>query len=363
LSERRALAAAAAVLVAGAAAAAHATAPAARHVLATPGPASLARAAPAPIRDRVVLAATRRPSIVGPPPGYWGGPTASTSGETTISVYVSDRYPQDPAAARKWVDLLEWFDHGPELERVTLLLAPPEDIAALCGSGDVVACYEPLGELIVAPGDGQDDLSQVLAHEYGHHIAFHRANPPWLAETWGPKYWATAADVCHRQSDGDAYPGDEGLHYGRNPGEAWAETYRLLEVQRAQQTTPAPDWAAAARHLVVDESFRPGQAELAAALRDVSAPWSTPTRTTWTARLTRADGFTAQETVRTPADGTLTVRAASGVTDVSAAPVGAAGRATSSRTTLVAKVCGARVFRLRVRGARAAVVRVAVSVP
>jgi hypothetical protein len=51
--------------------------------------------------------------------------------------------------------------------------------------------------------------------------------------TGGRKRWASAASVCSRVSRKQAYPGDEGTNYSLNPGEAWAEVYRLLDERKA----------------------------------------------------------------------------------------------------------------------------------
>ena len=68
---------------------------------------------------------------------------------------------------------------------------------------------------MVVPGEssGGIDAKQVATHEYGHHVAFHRLNPPWLAVEWGPKRWASYLDVCARAATGTVFPGDEGQHY------------------------------------------------------------------------------------------------------------------------------------------------------
>ena len=92
---------------------------------------------------------------------------------------------------------------------------------------------------MVAPGETVADIApeEVVRHEYGHHIAFNRLNAPWTAVDWGPKRWASAANVCARVARREAYPGDEGSNYALNPGEAWAEAYRLMDERKAGITT------------------------------------------------------------------------------------------------------------------------------
>src|SRR6185436_19693881 len=97
----------------------------------------------------------------------------------------------------------------------------------------------------------------------------HQLNTPWLAFAWGTKRWASYANVCQRTTDGSAFPGDEGSNYRLNPGEAFAETYRILNEQAWGQ---GPFWLD-----VVDQSFVPDQAAIDAVRADVETPWQVPT--------------------------------------------------------------------------------------
>src|SRR5207247_10694167 len=73
----------------------------------------------------------------------------------------------------------------------------------------------------------------VITHEYGHHIAAHRSNAPWETLAWGPKRWASAMQVCARTRKNELVPGAEDpVHYVVNPGEGWAETYRVLNERQ-----------------------------------------------------------------------------------------------------------------------------------
>jgi hypothetical protein len=111
-------------------------------------------------------------------------------------------------------------------------------------------------------------------------VAAHRQNTPWLALDWGPKQWASAANVCVRVQRKEAFPGDGGRNYARNPGEAWAETYRLMDERKNGITT--------ARWPIIASSFFPNEAALVAAERDVLQPWTA--RKTTTFRRTFAKG-------------------------------------------------------------------------
>ena len=42
---------------------------------------------------------------------------------------------------------------------------------------------------------GTTTAASVLTHEYGHHIADSRQNPPWPSVNWGTKRWASYENV------------------------------------------------------------------------------------------------------------------------------------------------------------------------
>jgi hypothetical protein len=194
-----------------------------------------------------------------------GGPTLAATGET-VSVYVSTGLAPELGTPQSWADFIATLEHGPEISSLTAYIATYDETRDICGAL-ALGCYA--GNRMVATGESVDDVDavDVVRHEYGHHIAMHRENPPWVAIDWGPKRWATALDVCRRAERGSAAPGDEGLDYTFNPGEAWAETYRMLAQRRAGDDG-AP-W-------LVDESFLPNEAALAAAELDVVQPWTSP---------------------------------------------------------------------------------------
>lgn len=190
---------------------------------------------------------------------------------------------------------------------LTVEFVPPFAVASACGSSDAVGCYSPAYNFMVVPGNNLPDgtnIATVIAHEYGHHIANNRDNAPWSATDWGPKYWASYMNVCSRVQTGTAFPGDEGQHYLDNPGEGWAETYRLLVYNSHTWTNdwwnPSP-WGSG-------PSFYPDSGALQAALEDVKSPWTENSFTTRTltgrfTRTLRARRFT----IGTPDDGTMSV--------------------------------------------------------
>jgi hypothetical protein len=135
-----------------------------------------------------------------------------------------------------------------------------------------------------------------MRHEYGHHVAANRQNPPWAAIDWGTKRWASAVDVCTRVAGLTAFPGDEGLYYTQNPGEAFAEAYRVLNEVRGG--APSFSWTLA------DASFLPDERELAAVEADVLRPWAPSPLRVLAGRL-RNGARTWTHSIMTPLDGDL----------------------------------------------------------
>ena len=298
-------------------------------------------------------------------PARWGGPYTASTGET-VTVYASDSYPQDPATGQRWANFLVRLVHGGEVSSVTAYLAPLGEVQSLCGF-QALACYNPGDSLLVAPGDDPAaDLSAeaIVAHEYGHHVAAHRSNAPWSAVDWGTKRWATAEQVCARTRAGQLFPGAENdERYELNPGEGFAESYRLLNQRRLGQ--PEAPWE------VVSQTLFPSDAALTGLELDVTQPWTANTISSLAGSLANRARASRAYAVATPLDGTfrLTLRAPArarfalelsrGSVPVARA-VAAGGRAATVRTT----VCGTRSYRARiVRIAGGGAFRVAVSKP
>jgi hypothetical protein len=251
---------------------------------------------------------------------FWGGPTTAADGET-VNINVSDSYPVDPALPQSAADFLVQLDHGSELASVNVYLVAPTELQQICG-GNAGGCYDPQQKRLFAPGEDLPSgvsMETILAHEYGHHVANSRFNLPWPAVDWGPKRWATAADVCTRTKQRTAFPGDEGENYPMNPGEAWAETYRLLNFQKMAW----PSWSFTPWN--VDQSFYPDSTVLEAAREDVMTPWTTNTVTTLTGRFVAPKAKTAaaktkpakplklavwKRTIAAPLDGTVVLKLA-----------------------------------------------------
>lgn len=279
---------------------------------------------------------------------FRGGPVTTSTGEV-VDVRVSDALPVETATPEGWAEFLAHLTHGSELGQLTASIVTFDEVQEICGAR-ALGCYGR--DQLVAPGETVADAlpEEVVRHEYGHHIAAHRLNDPWTAIDWGPKRWATAANVCSRVTRNEAYPGDEGTHYQLNPGEAWAEVYRLMDERKAGITTAT--WPIIAR------SFFPDAEDLVAAEQDVLQPWAAPRARLYTRTFGKNTARVWWIPLTTPLDGPVRVSAtvpkAGGSVDVSL--VGA------DRKTLVrrAQWIGQRVKRLdgSVCGQRALFVRV-----
>jgi hypothetical protein len=273
----------------------------------------------------------------------WGG-TYSTgdTGGSSIAVEVSDTYPVDQALPQKWATFLGTLIHGTEISRLTLSLAPLDEVQSVCGSG-ALACYDPDSETILASPDDELDeppASEIITHEYGHHVARNRADSPWVAEMFGTKRWASYMNVCKRTADGELSPGDEGSSSAENPGEAFAEAYRVLNLTRGGSTNIGWD--------IVDRSFYPNATALSLLQQDVTSPWIGPTLKH--AHGTFGNGVQRTFSFKTTLDGSFVARLH--------APAGAKLRlALYSGSKLVAQgasslrysICGQRTLVLKVR--------------
>jgi hypothetical protein len=286
------------------------------------------------------------------PSGFTGGPITAADGEQ-VSVYVQDELAAaDPSIAQRWADMLTSLVHGPEISTVTVYVATLARVQQTCGQ-NALGCYG--NNRLIAMSDDLSAITAraVLTHEYGHHIAQSRDNTPWRAVDWGPKSWSTVVGVCSRTATGELAPGDEGARYTLNPGEAFAEDYRVLNERR--QGLPETFWG------VVDRRFYPDQPTLDALALDVTAPWAGPTASTLRSSLT--GGATGRGfRIATPLDGTFNVRLTSprnvGFTlrlvDPATGNVLGTSAGASTSKSLQATVCGQRTLQVQVKRVRGA---------
>lgn len=241
------------------------------------------------------------------PTRAWRSETYTTAAGENVRIEISDAYSADAVSGQAWAEFVGGLVHGRELATVTVRIAPPAEVAATCGD-DALGCYG--GGLLVIPGEqfGGVTPEEIARHEYGHHVAASRLNPPWSASAYGPKRWATAMRVCARAVEGTAFPSDD-THYTLSPGEAFAEAYRVLNDRRAGIL--GLSWS------IVDDSFIPGDDVLRAVEQDVSAPWLGPTVSVLPGRFGAGTVRRRSYPVVVPLDGvvTATLRLPPGRTD------------------------------------------------
>ena len=155
------------------------------------------------------------------------------------------------------------------------------------------------------------------------------------------------------RAERDGLSGDEGLNYPLNPGEAFAESYRVLAETNG--TAEGYDWP------IVDPSFRPTPESLAALRDDVLHPWVGPMKTTIRGKFLRGKHIWSTR-VATPFDGDFRARVTapgSGADDVKllssdGGTVLATGSWTVRGKSAEYRVCGARSVKVRVIRAVAA---------
>lgn len=281
------------------------------------------------------------------PAGFTGGPITAADGET-VGIYVEDPLlTEDPNAQQRWANVLTGLLHGQEISAFTVYMATFPTVQRICGAS-ALGCYGN-GRLVAIGDDFRGVSAQsVLTHEYGHHVANSRRNDPWSGVDWGTKRWASYVNVCARSKSGELAPGDEGANYQLNPGEAFAEDYRVLNERRAG-LTESP-WE------VVDTRFYPDQGALDALSLDITSPWTGDTTTTYTGRFTggatgrgfriatQLDGdFNA--TLTSPRNARLTLR----IVDPTTGSVLAVDGSPLRTKTLSVSVCGQRTLQVQVR--------------
>jgi hypothetical protein len=281
--------------------------------------------------------------------GEWGGNVTANDGEV-LQLFVSDTYPVDATVTQSLADFMVQLYHGDELTKAVVYVAPLDEVQSICGL-DAGGCYDPSDENIVIPGDVLPDgttKETILVHELGHNVARNRVNSPWDSVDWGTKRWATAENICARAATGTAFPGDESANYALDPGEGFAESYRILNFQKQAW----PQWTVLAP-IVVDQSFYPTAADLEALKEDVLDPWTAPTVTSWNGRVA-SPRRAVRHLIQTPLDGSFSaklVRAPAGASITLVDP--RSGKMVAKGTHRVSTVvCGRRSLSLVVRATK-----------
>ncbi len=205
-------------------------------------------------------------------------------------------YPQQIA------NFLGTLIHGYEMELLTVQLDTPSQIESDCGFV-AQACYYGGENKIVLSGNATpapDGASRefVLAHEYGHHVARHRESPPPFpaAIDWGTARWSSYENVCRRSRAGALFPGSEGLHYFRDPGEAFAESFAHL---RFPESSVPWRWVRA---------LEPDGGALEAIREDTLDPWLGRSAFKLRGRVPPRQKGAAVRAFGTPLDGTVSLR-------------------------------------------------------
>jgi hypothetical protein len=218
-------------------------------------------------------------------------------GGEIVYLAASDYYQPDPAADQALVNFLASLTHGTELNGLRVYVAGPPEMAGLCGA-DAAACYDAREQRMYIVGEssfGGFPTDFVAAHEYGHHVANNRLNPPFQlgALAWGTKRWASYLGVCPGKVAGKLFPGDQGNHYFENPGEAFAEEYALSHDR----------WSIPWEYTPL---LTPDQRSTELLLQDVVDPWTANSTTKFSGRL--RPGRRGSFKVKTPLDGGMKLR-------------------------------------------------------
>lgn len=276
----------------------------------------------------------------------WAGGAFTASTGERVTVFVSPTYANPGAVGLGWANFLSSLLHGSELALVRAYVAPLPEVHEFCAAR-ALGCYGQNTLVTIGEPVGDVTAEEVMRHEYGHHVAANRQNPPWTAIDWGTKRWASAADICARVAGHSAFPGDEGLYYSHNPGEAFAEAYRVLNEVRSG--------AGSFSWTLADQSFSPDKLELSAVEDDVLRPWAPSPQRRIVGRF-RNKARMWMRAIATPLDGDLelSLRMPLGaghsleLLDSRGAVVATGLWSGSSVRTLRYQVCGERTVRVRV---------------
>jgi len=219
-----------------------------------------------------------------------------------IKIAFSPSYKPDAAKAQSWADFIGSLPQHGDASSLTAYFVPLREMQQLCGDG-ADACYDPnemvLVLLTAPPPDGAAP-EELIAHEFGHHIANNRDNAPWSADSWGPKRWATYEGICQGIANGTFFTDGADAHYEVDPSEGWAETYRAAAGQ-----TPA-EWP------IVSDLFKHGEPAFRVALSDATSPWAGNSVQRTSGRFYRGRSKSQRVRIAVPLDGRVSVAVAAG---------------------------------------------------
>jgi hypothetical protein len=272
----------------------------------------------------------------------WGGtyPTGDVYG-STIRINVSDTYPVDQALPQQWATYFGSLVHGREIAKLTVNLAPLDEVQRFCGP-QALACYDPRSETLEASPEDQLNAPQakeIITHEYGHHVANNSVNTPFNAEAYGTKRWASYMNICKRTAAGELFPGDEGENYQENPGEGYAEAYRVLNLTKQGATSIGWD--------IVDRDLYPNATALSLLEQDITNPWTGPALTH--VRGSFGNGSVRTIQTRTALDGSFVARLHAPTKARMTLALYAAGRLVGTGTSVRFSICGQRSLTLKVQ--------------
>jgi hypothetical protein len=152
--------------------------------------------------------------------------------------------------------------------------------------------------------------------------------------------------VCKQTAAGLFYPGAEDNHYALNPGEGFAEAYRVLNERRLGLLESSWD--------IVSRAFYPDEAAIAAIEQDITSPWTANTVSTASGQFQRRGKATRTTSLVTTLDGNVVVTLRTPATLRARLDLLAGARRVGTVTTAGAakavrgSACGTRSFTVRV---------------
>jgi hypothetical protein len=191
--------------------------------------------------------------------------------------------------------------HGPEMNLLEVQLDTPSQLEFDCGFGAQACYYGGENRMVISGNDtpAPDGASRefVIAHEYGHHVARHRESPsPFPAALdWGTPRWSSYEQICRLRRARLVFPNSFGVHYFRDPGEAFAEAFAVARFPRGGLRWRWP------------EALRPDAAAMRAIREDTLRPWLGRRAFQLAGRLPPGRRGTTVKAFRTPLDGTVSL--------------------------------------------------------